>query len=46
MLYSILVKSGLEITFLWIPSHSGIHGNKIADQLATLATTVLQIYKT
>ena len=39
MLYSILVKSGLEITFLWIPSHSGIHGNEIADQLAKLATT-------
>ena len=39
MLYSILVKSGLEITFLWIPSHSGIHGNEIADQLAKLAIT-------
>ena len=39
MLYSILFKSGLEITFLWIPSHSGIHGNEIADQLAKLATT-------
>ena len=37
MLYSILVKSGLEITFLWISSHSGIHGNEIADQLAKLA---------
>ena len=39
MLYSFLVKSGLEITFLWIPSHSGIHGNGIADQLAKLAIT-------
>ena len=39
MLYSILVKSGLEITFLWIPFHSRIHGNEIADQLAKLATT-------
>ena len=39
MLYSFLVKSGLEITFLWIPSHSGIYGNETADQLAKLATT-------
>ena len=25
-------------SFVWIPSHAGIHGNELADQAARLAT--------
>ena len=39
MLHSFLVKSGLEISFIWVPSHSGIYGNEMADKLAKLETS-------
>ena len=28
---------GRQLTFLWIPSHVGIHGNELADTLAKFA---------
>ncbi|XP_070521988.1 uncharacterized protein [Cardiocondyla obscurior] len=32
---SIALSNGLEITFMWVPSHVGIHGNEMADSLAS-----------
>jgi ribonuclease HI len=29
-----LKSAGTQITFVWIPSHAGIHGNEVADELA------------
>ena len=33
-LYKALTTIGKEIIFLWVPSHVGIHGNTVVDQLA------------
>ena len=38
MIYSFLIKSGLQISVMWILSQAGSEGNKIADQLAKLET--------
>ena len=34
----ILRSKGLIVDFIWIPSHSGIYGNEIADNLAKKGT--------
>ena len=31
---SYLASKNISINFYWVPSHLGIHGNKIADKLA------------
>jgi len=32
------VKYSKNITFVWLPSHTGIKGNELADSLANIAT--------
>jgi len=39
LLYSNLTSAEFTINMLWVPSHKGIVGNKIADRLAKLSTT-------
>ena len=34
LLHYFLDSVGVNVTYLWVPSHNGILGNEIADQLA------------
>lgn len=33
-----LVKSGISLSFTWVPAHRGVKGNEVADKLAKQAT--------
>ena len=37
LLYTYNAIRGRHLTFFWIPSHVGIHGNELADTLAKFA---------
>ena len=41
--YTSLVKTGTEIIFEWIPSHVGIFGNELADEIAKLSLSFSNI---
>ena len=41
--YQTIIENGAQIKFLWVPGHSGIHGNERADEAAKAALALPDI---